>query len=55
VTERAEQLAQLIVETYLAPNRTFREFRDLLHSDVKDPFLTFSEACHKELRRLGSS
>jgi F0F1-type ATP synthase membrane subunit b/b' len=55
VTARAEQLAQLIVETYLAPNRTFREFRDLLHSAVKDPFLTFSEACHKELRRLGSS
>jgi hypothetical protein len=55
VTERAEQLAQLIVETYLAPNRAFSEFQDLLRSDMKDPFLTFSEACHKELRTLGSS
>ena len=55
VTEHAEQIAQLIVETYLAPNKTFRELRDLLHSDVKDPLRAFSEACHKELRTLGSS
>ena len=55
VTELAEQIAQLIVETYLAPNKTFRELRDLLHRDVKDPFRAFSEACHKELRTLGSS
>jgi F0F1-type ATP synthase membrane subunit b/b' len=55
VTERAEQIAQLIVDTYLAPNKTFRELRDLLHSDVKDPFRAFSEACHKELRTMGSS
>jgi hypothetical protein len=55
VTEHAEQMAQLIVETYLAPNMTFRELRDLLHGDVQDPFRAFSVACHKELRMLGSS
>jgi hypothetical protein len=55
VTEHAEHLAQLIVETYLAPNKTFHELRDLLHGDVTDPFRAFSEACHKELRMLGSS
>ena len=55
VTEHAEQLAQLIVETYLAPNRTFRELRDLLRGDMVDPFRAFSAVCHKELRRLGSS
>jgi hypothetical protein len=55
VTERAEQLTQLIIETYLAPNKTFYELPDLLRSHVKDPFLAFSEACHKELRTMGSS
>jgi hypothetical protein len=55
VTECAEQIARLIVETYLAPNMTFREFRDVMRTDAKDPFLTFSEVCHKELRRLGFS
>ena len=55
VTEHAEQLAQLIVETYLAPNRTFREFRDLMRGDLVDPFRAFSAVCHQELRRLGSS
>jgi hypothetical protein len=55
VTELADQIAQLIAETYLAPNKTFRALRDLLHNDVKDPLRAFSEACHKELRMLGSS
>jgi hypothetical protein len=55
VTEHAEQLAQLIVETYLAPNKTFHELRDLLHGGVQDPFRAFSAVCHKELRTLGSS
>lgn len=55
VTEHAEQIAELIVATYLAPNKTFRELRDLLHSEAKDPFHAFSEACHKELRTLESA
>jgi hypothetical protein len=55
VSEHAEQMAQLIVETYHAPNKTFRELRDHLHSDVKDPLRAFSEASYKELRMLGSS
>ena len=55
VTELAEQIAQVIIETYLAPNKTFREMRDLLHSDVREPFRALSEACHKELHMLGSA
>ena len=55
VIEHAEQIAQLIVDTYLAPNKTFRELQDLLHSHMADPLRDFSEACRKELRMLGSS
>jgi hypothetical protein len=52
----AEQVAHTIVEAYLAPNQTFREFRDMLHSDafkMFDPLRAFSSACHQELRPLG--
>jgi hypothetical protein len=55
VTKSAEQVAQTIVETYLAPNKTLRELRDLLHHEAFDPLRTFSEACHEELRTLGLS
>jgi hypothetical protein len=54
VTKIAEQVAQSIVETYPAPTKTFRELRDLLHHEAFDPLRAFSEACHEELRTLGS-
>jgi hypothetical protein len=54
VTEVAEQVAQTIVETYLAPNKTFLELRDLLSRGAFNPLRAFSEACHKELHRRGS-
>jgi hypothetical protein len=58
VTETADQVAQSIVDAYLAPNKTFREVRDMLNSDefkAFDPLRAFSEACHKELRTMDSS
>jgi hypothetical protein len=54
VTKIAEQVARSIVETYPAPTKTFRELRDLLHHEAFDPLRAFSEACHEELRTLGS-
>src|SRR5262245_55942214 len=55
ITKLAEQVAHAIVEAYRAPNQTFREFRDMLHSDAFktfDPLRAFSSACHQELRPL---
>jgi hypothetical protein len=49
VVQDAEAVAQLIVETYFAPNRTFPELRELMHSHTLDPLRAFSERCREEL------
>jgi hypothetical protein len=54
VVTNAEQIAQLIVETYLGPNKAFGDVRHMLEDHAIDPFRNFSEACHDELRRLGA-
>ena len=47
VIEAAEKVARLIVETYMAPNRTFVDLPELLKK--ADPLRDFSEACRREL------
>ena len=44
----------MIIETYLAPNKTFRDLPEFLDNDAMDPLREFSNACREELRRLGS-
>jgi hypothetical protein len=51
VIECAEAVAQTIVDTYFAPNRTFPELRELMHSHTLDPLRAFSERCREELRK----
>jgi hypothetical protein len=53
IVENADRVVQTIVETYLSPNRTFRELHEMLGSDALDPLRGFSEACREELQRLG--
>jgi hypothetical protein len=48
----ADRVARLIIETYLAPNKTFRDARDMVKSHAVDPLRDFSEACREELHRL---
>ena len=43
----AEKAAQLIIETYLSPNRTFIDLPALIKE--MDPLRDFSEACRREL------
>jgi hypothetical protein len=38
----------LIIETYLAPSRTFADLAELINE--MDPLRDFSEACRRELR-----
>ena len=54
VVENAEKIAELVVETYLGPNKAFRDVRHMLEDHAIDPFRDFSQACRDELRRLGA-
>jgi len=51
--ENAERVARMIVDTYLAPNKTFPQLRDMVNSGAMDPLRDFSEACREEFQRLG--
>jgi hypothetical protein len=53
VVEAAEKVTRMIVNTYLAPNKTFPELRDMVNSGAMDPLRDFSEACREELGRFG--
>jgi hypothetical protein len=50
VISRAEAVVRMIVETYLAPNRTAPELHELLGSHEVDPLRAFSEECRAELQ-----
>jgi hypothetical protein len=52
VTLKAEAVVRMIVETYLAPNRTAPELRELLSRNAIDPLHAFSEECRAELQAL---
>jgi len=45
----------MIAETYLAPNRTIGDLRDMMLGKGMDPLRVFSEACREELQRFGSA
>ncbi len=53
IVERAENVSHMIIEAYLAPNKTFRDVVKLRESGALDPLKEFSEACRDELRRYG--
>jgi hypothetical protein len=48
VVESADQIARLIVDTYLAPNKTFPELREMINNGSIDSLRDFSEACRAE-------
>ena len=50
IVANAEKVVHAIVDTYLAPNRTFRDVKGFLENDDVDPLLDFSRACREELR-----
>jgi hypothetical protein len=51
VVESADKVVRTIIETYLAPNRTFRDVHEILDNKAMNPLLEFSDACRRELRR----
>jgi len=50
--QHAKKVARMIVNTYLTPNKTFPEFRDMVNSGAMDPLRDFSEACREEFQKL---
>jgi len=50
VVENADKVVRAIIETYLAPNRTFRDVMIVLDNRAMDPLRDFSNAVRDELR-----
>jgi hypothetical protein len=50
VVENADKVVRVIIETYLAPNRTFRDVKQVLDNEAMNPLRDFSNACREELR-----
>jgi hypothetical protein len=50
IVESADRVVRIIIETYLAPNRTFRDLREILDNADMNPLRDFSEACREELK-----
>ncbi|MEH2567890.1 hypothetical protein [Bradyrhizobium sp. AZCC 2289] len=54
VVESAELVARRVVDTYLAPNKTFLELREMTINGSIDLLREFGEACRAEFESLGS-
>ena len=52
IVQYADKVARMIVNTYLAPNKSLPELRDMVNSGAMDPLRDFSEACREEFQRL---
>ncbi|MGA8694776.1 MAG: hypothetical protein WB689_13210 [Xanthobacteraceae bacterium] len=52
VLASAEQVGQKIIDTYLEPNKTFLELREMVDKNAIDILGNFGEACRKEFQSL---
>jgi hypothetical protein len=55
VVEGADWILKKIVDTYLEPNKTFPELRQMSDSGLIDLLRDFSEACREEFRLRNSA
>jgi hypothetical protein len=53
VVDAADNVARIIVDTYLAPNISMEEMRTNWIDRHIDPLRDFSEACRQELQKFG--
>lgn len=54
IIDHADGVMRVIVDTYLSPNKTLRDVREILDNDAMNPLRDFATACRDELRRRGS-
>jgi len=53
IVQNAEKVARMIVNTYLAPNKTFPELHEMVNAGAIDPLRDFSEAAREDFQRFG--
>jgi hypothetical protein len=54
IVQNADEVVRVIIETYNAPNKTFRDVKEIVNNDKMNPLADFSNACREELLALGS-
>jgi hypothetical protein len=52
VVRSAEHIAKTIMDTYLEPDKSFDELRDMAKSGAIDLLREFSEACREEFDEM---
>ena len=52
VIDSAERIVRKILDTYLEPDKTFLELRDMVNSNSIDIIRNFSEVCREEFESL---
>jgi hypothetical protein len=52
VVASAERIGRKILDTYLQPDKTFLDLRQMANSGAIDLFVDFSDACRAELKTL---
>jgi hypothetical protein len=50
VIESADGVVRTIIQTYLAPNKTFSDVTELLDNHANNPLRDFGDACRQEFR-----
>lgn len=50
IVEEADKVVRAIVETYMAPNRSFLDVKEIIDQEAMNPLREFSIACRDELR-----
>ena len=45
----ADMVVRLIIETYLSPNKTFKDVTEIMDDETLNPMRAFSNACREEL------
>jgi hypothetical protein len=55
IVKNADRVVRVIIQTYLAPNKTFRDVEEILDNDAMNPLREFSNACREEMRGHAAS
>ena len=55
IIDSADKVCRVIIETYLAPNKSFRDLPAFMDDKAVDPLREFSNACREELQSRGLS
>jgi hypothetical protein len=50
IVESADTVVRVIIQTYLAPKRAFRDVLEILDHEAMNPLREFSNACREELQ-----